>query len=227
MPLILILCRANICRSPLAEVLLATRLAATQSLASVRVESAGTLAQPERGMCALASAKAVSLGVATGYSSHRSRRMNPELLQAADLILTAESEQRGAAALMMPSARSRIFTLKEAAELASNMTVTRSATRVSIDTDDGLQTWVDSLHELREDANAQHSAGSKRPPITAWHRRLRLSRSTDVASQDIVDGHNLRERMHRATFADVEQAVERLVAGIAASTDLRGSDPRL
>ncbi|HEV8297786.1 MAG TPA: hypothetical protein VGQ20_10825 [Acidimicrobiales bacterium] len=82
---ILIVCTANICRSPMAEVLVADCLAARDVAATVG--SAGFLAggQP-------ASDAAIQVMAERGLdlSHHRSREVTPELVHEADLVLTME-----------------------------------------------------------------------------------------------------------------------------------------
>lgn len=105
---ILVVCTGNICRSPVAEVLLADRLA-RRGLAA-RVHSAGLLGP---GNPAADYSRAVATAAGLDLSGHRSRRLAPELLAGADLVLGMAAEHAREAVVMAPEAFGRIFTLGE------------------------------------------------------------------------------------------------------------------
>ena len=86
---VLILCHGNICRSPLAEVLLEAAVAADPELAGrVSVSSAGTSDEHEgEGMHATSAALLTQRGMRT---EHRARRLTPALAARQDLILVAD-----------------------------------------------------------------------------------------------------------------------------------------
>jgi len=86
---VLILCHGNICRSPLAEVLLEAAIAADPELAGqVSVSSAGTSDEHEgEGMHANSAALLTQRGLRT---KHRARKLTPALAERQDLILVAD-----------------------------------------------------------------------------------------------------------------------------------------
>ena len=86
---VLILCHGNICRSPLAEVLLEAAVAADPELAGrVSVSSAGTSDEHEgEGMHANSAALLTQRGLRT---KHRARKLTPALAERQDLILVAD-----------------------------------------------------------------------------------------------------------------------------------------
>jgi protein-tyrosine phosphatase len=88
---VLILCHGNICRSPLAEVLLEEAVAADPELAGhVRVSSAGTSNEHEgEGMHANSAALLAQRGLRT---RHQARRLTPALAARQDLILAADRQ---------------------------------------------------------------------------------------------------------------------------------------
>jgi protein-tyrosine phosphatase len=105
---VLLLCTGNICRSPMAEGLLARRL--DDAGVKAHVHSAGLLDDGRP-----ASAHGVEQLRAHGVdlTGHRSRRMGAALVAEADLVLGMASEHVREAVVLTPSAWPRTFTLKE------------------------------------------------------------------------------------------------------------------
>lgn len=105
---IVVLCTANRCRSPMAEALLARRLA--EAGVKAEVTSAGQL---EGGIAA--SGGSVRAMAARGISlvEHRSRTVTPEMLHEADLVLCMARSHLREAAVAAPHAFGRTFTLRE------------------------------------------------------------------------------------------------------------------
>jgi len=101
---ILTVCVGNICRSPMAEVLLAERLRARG--AGAVVESAGIAALVGRPADSIAQALVAERGL--DLSRHRARQLTPELIRAFELVLVMEAEQQRAVESILPSARGRV-----------------------------------------------------------------------------------------------------------------------
>jgi protein-tyrosine phosphatase len=101
---ILMVCTGNICRSPMAEVLLARRLRDRGIPATVESAGIGALvgypADPLA--CELMTARGLDLG------SHRARQLTPEIIRAFDLILVMEERQQRAVESTDHSARGRV-----------------------------------------------------------------------------------------------------------------------
>ncbi len=112
---ILAVCTANICRSPMVEILLRQRLDPDLfEVASAGVQ--GWDAAPVDSMVVL---ELERLGArAEGFSS---RALTDDLVENADLILTATREHRSELLGRHPGALRRTFTLREFAELVENM----------------------------------------------------------------------------------------------------------
>lgn len=110
---VLVICHANHCRSPLVEHVLAQE--AELRLLNWSVSSAGTHANPGRRMHPSAAAVLARRGLDT--RDWGARLLEPRLLKAADLVLTAGDEQRAIVARLSPRSLSRTFTLLQFAHL--------------------------------------------------------------------------------------------------------------
>jgi protein-tyrosine phosphatase len=107
---VLVVCTANICRSPVAEAHLRSQLGPD---ADVVVGSAGLRARAgEPVWPAMAEAAGIPLA---GFTA---RQVGPDLLRRADLVLTMTRAQRAAAVDLAPATVRRTFTLREFADLA-------------------------------------------------------------------------------------------------------------
>ena len=112
MPSILIICSANICRSPVAEALLRRRLS-DAGHSQVDVSSAGTLGLDG----APAAEHSVSLLAERGLdiADHRSRGLDLAMLEAADLVLAMENGHVGLIQGARPALADRVHRLAEMA----------------------------------------------------------------------------------------------------------------
>lgn len=107
---ILMICTANVCRSPAAAALLAARLP------GVEVASRGVEARGGQGACPVAARALRERGI--DLSGHTSQRLAERDVRAATLVLTATRWHRASVVELRPSARVRTYTLAEAARLA-------------------------------------------------------------------------------------------------------------
>jgi protein-tyrosine-phosphatase len=112
MPNILVVCTANICRSPVGEVVLRDRLN-KQGLTDWKVASAGTWAEPDRNAAAFSR----QLMAAQGFDleGHRSRMVSEENLAAADLVLVMETGHAEALRAEFPQYANKVYLLSEMA----------------------------------------------------------------------------------------------------------------
>lgn len=111
MPAILIVCTANICRSPIAMGLLRNMLAEKHIEGDWLVESAGTWGL--EGDQAAAGSQAVMNNMGIDIGDHRARRVDYDILQPFDLILTMENGQKEALRMEFPEFSDRIYVLSE------------------------------------------------------------------------------------------------------------------
>ena len=112
---ILAVCTANICRSPMVEILLRQRLDA----ARFEVCSAGVQGWREAPVDSMVVLELERLGAtADGFAS---RALEAEMVDGADLILTATREHRSEVLSRHPDVLRKTFTLREFAELVEDM----------------------------------------------------------------------------------------------------------
>jgi protein-tyrosine phosphatase len=136
---VLVVCTANVCRSPMAEALLRRSLA--EAGQDVTVRSAGMLAGGEPPRPEVVSAMA---GYGLDVSGHRSRRMTPEDLERADLTLAMARENLRHAVVTAPLAWPQSFTLRE---------LVRRGTKIGPRAPgESLAGWLARAHEGRERA---------------------------------------------------------------------------
>lgn len=107
---VLCVCEGNICRSPVAAVLLREALGA-----GVEVGSAGTGAVV--GAPVAPPMRALLLGRGLDPDGFAARQLEAEHLRRADLVLTMTTPQRGAAVSLVPGVVRRTFTVRELARL--------------------------------------------------------------------------------------------------------------
>ncbi|MBK9049456.1 MAG: low molecular weight protein arginine phosphatase [Chloroflexi bacterium] len=110
MPLILIICTANICRSPVGEALLREKLTALGHQDWV-VASAGTWAQDGRRAAEFSQQLMGQRGL--DIRSHRSRTITEEMLAEADLVLCMEAGHAEALRAEFPSQAPKVYMMTE------------------------------------------------------------------------------------------------------------------
>jgi protein-tyrosine phosphatase len=106
---ILVVCHANVCRSRAAEAFLSTSL----DHLGFGVESAGVQAADRGVTCPETTAYLRSQLLE--MPDHEPRQLTPDLIAAADLVLTTENDTTAAVVELLPGARRRVFRLMWAA----------------------------------------------------------------------------------------------------------------
>lgn len=121
---IVVVCTANMIRSPFIAELVSSRLHAS-SRGDLRVVSAGTAARPG----AEAAPETVELGRTYGLdlTSHRTRRLDDGVLSTGDTVLCAERAHRRRVLDVRPDLISSVFTVREFARLVSGDDVRAAA----------------------------------------------------------------------------------------------------
>jgi protein-tyrosine phosphatase len=115
---VLIVCTGNMCRSPMAEIMWKARLAEQwgSDAAAITVTSAGVRAPSGTPMHPDAQRVLAESGL--DGSAFRSRRLTLDMIDQADLVLTAARSHRNLIGEQRPAAYSRVYTLMEFADLA-------------------------------------------------------------------------------------------------------------
>jgi protein-tyrosine phosphatase len=131
---VLVVCTGNVCRSPYIE----RRLRHDLAGAGIEVSSAGTRAlvghdmDPSTRNCLRHSGGA-------DIGAFAARELTASLVRDADLVLTAAREHRAVAVRLHPAAVARTFTLRDLADLLSNVSADDLVAAAELD---GPDTWV-------------------------------------------------------------------------------------
>lgn len=200
---LLVVCTANICRSPLAQRVFEEAFAGS-ALAGTGVASAGVRAEDGRPMCP------VSAGALDGReggpefgAAHRSHLLSEDEVRSADLVLVMERDHRSAVVRLAPGSQAKVFTLREVEGLLGVLAERGSAPAA------GLAGLARDLHSVRGFAPLPPE-----PPKRRWFQR-------PVEPEDpftIVDGHGLPDDLHASAVATVAATAERVAAAMVART---------
>ncbi|SMG21962.1 arsenate reductase/protein-tyrosine-phosphatase family protein [Paraburkholderia susongensis] len=108
---VLIVCHANVCRSPAAEMLFKARQPAAPRAGAVPIafHSAGLRAVNGDGMDPVMRRLLTERGITSGI--HYARRLDRALVRAADLVLVTERAQVGVVEALDPASRGKVYPL--------------------------------------------------------------------------------------------------------------------
>ncbi|MFT3888344.1 MAG: hypothetical protein QM713_09325 [Arachnia sp.] len=183
---ILTVCTGNICRSPLAELLLRERLAGLPG----RVHSAGTYDLGSAPMSSDAQRLAVGLGVpSAAAAAHRSSPLMESTLSSPDLVLVMTREHRRHVLELAPARMRSVFTVREFERLAAPLS------------DDEVVSWAD---DAGSDPSARVRAAAS---LVASNRGMvPASRPED---EDVIDPY-------RRSWDTYQLSASQLLPGIEA-----------
>lgn len=198
---IVVVCTGNVCRSAMTQVMLrhGLRERLKDGAAGLDVSSAGTLGligEPIHPLARdelLAGPWPAAEEREADLRAFRARRLEPELLADADLVLTAGREHRAAAVAMAPHLVRRAFTVIELARLA------RQAAREVLAEED----WLEPPPQRRATA------------VVARAARLRASvRPLHAEDDDIPDPMGQPPAVFREVADRLQAAVDEILDGL-------------
>jgi protein-tyrosine phosphatase len=200
---LLVVCTANVCRSPLAQRVFEDAFAGSP-LAGTGVASAGVRAEEGRPMCAV-SARGLDdrEGGPEFVAAHRSHLLTEQDVRSADLVIVMERDHRSAVVRLAPGTQAKVFTLREAESLLGVLAERGSEPAA------GLAGLARALHSVRGFAPLPPE-----PPKRRWFQRA-------VEPEDpftIVDGHGLPDDLHASAVATVASTAERVAEAMIART---------
>jgi len=205
--ILIAVCSANVCRSPLAIATLEQAFAGSTLPRRITMQSRGVDVVPGAAVCdqALQLARAYGLGTRL-IDGHRATALDVDALAAADLILTADRRVRSQVVKLDPRAATRTFTFRESAALAR---------LVASAPDDGrphdLAGFAAALHDNR---GLIDLPGMERSAKLPW-RRMTLH------AHDVPDAHTDRQVSHRAVYRALAPAMLELAQYFTAYTSVR------
>lgn len=190
---ILVVCAANVCRSPLAELALRRGLGAGSPLS---VSSAGVRVNQDDPICTVVASLHDDEEWQAQAQAHRARPVTVDLIEQASIVLTASRDIRGELVRLAPRSRDWMFTIKEAAHLGEGF---------SSSAPDRVAEYVAHLDRARSRAVPLASPGG----VSNRLRHLFGGRAT-VDPSSIADRHG--SRGHLETIHEVEESIATIVA---------------
>ena len=193
---ILLVCTANVCRSPMAEFTLRRAFAGVPGFHDIAVASAGVA--PATGSAVCSDVRAFHPGAEWEELSaqHRPRALDADAIAGAWLVLVASRGIRASVVAAAPAHRRHVFTLREAVWLGTGFVGDRAVTGPAAVA--AFWRHIDGSRGLR-----RLPAPERRAP---WQRRAH-------DPLDIADGHNARSASaHRETVRMVDRTARELAA---------------
>lgn len=209
---ILIICSANICRSPLAA-FCAQRLLGNE----IVVRSAGVDARQGSPMCKEAAKLIWHLPGAEEFTEgHSSQGVTPDLLQEAGLVLCATSEQKDEVGRLDHTVRSRAFTLLEAAQIVEVLGENLASRRLPATPEGRSPVAADPVLDYAAMLHESRWRVASLPDLEAvgWLRR-RQPREDQTFS--LGDWHQGLARSHVRVLMQTRRSAEAVVAPFATS----------
>ncbi|GAA5038073.1 low molecular weight phosphatase family protein [Microbacterium fluvii] len=192
---IITVCTGNICRSPLAELVLRARLREL----GAEVTSAGTRGLDSVGMTPEAQDLALARGVSNDEAqAHRSRYLTEQHLHSPDLIIALTREHRRAIAELAPARLRSTFTAREFARLAADVS------------DDEIAAAADAAGTDPKDRVRAAAA------LLAGRRGLVLP-PADAADDDVIDPYGRSWNTYRLSASQLDPAIDEIVRVVRAA----------
>ncbi|KAB1648294.1 low molecular weight phosphatase family protein [Pseudoclavibacter endophyticus] len=197
---LLTVCTGNVCRSPFAAAILATRLANL----NIEVGSVGTHALVGQAL----TPETMQLGIAHeidhhDLASHRAHQLTESILEDADLVLAMSREHRRRVVELLPRRLHSTFTIREFSRLADDLGTDQLRDAMAGETEPRARLRI-ALDRLI----AQRAVS--RPP-------------TDGSTDDVVDPYGRSRRAYEAMNAQLLPAlanVERVLRAVSAASSV-------
>ncbi len=213
---ILVVCTANICRSPMAEGLLVHAAAQRRIVEPVSVHSAGVAAATGRPVSEGSVAALARMGI--DISGHLASALDEAAVEAADLILTMESAHVVEIVAKHPSVRSRTFTLREVVDLGGAATLPEPEPLPLFDRDGADRRGVDP------------APGSASELLRSWAERVDAHRSTrdhlgrrDLDIEDPIGQSRAKYRQCAAVLEGLCESLAEMLWGPVTTSDRQRS----
>jgi protein-tyrosine phosphatase len=186
---ILTVCTGNICRSPLAETVLRTRLAEY----APRIHSAGTMGLDSAPMTADAQRLAQELGVSHDVAAaHRSRYLTEAELRTPDLILAMSRDHRRRIVELAPRRLRSAFTVREFSRLAAD-------------------TLDEEIMAAAVEAGSDASARVRAAVAAVAAQRGMSAPPSDPLEDDVVDPYRRSWETYRLSASQLAPALDQVV----------------
>jgi protein-tyrosine phosphatase len=195
---VLVVCTANVCRSPYVERLLRDRLSALDGGARVHVSSAGLRALTTASFDPVMAERLGGLGIAT--DGPVGRPLDAAALRSADLVLTMTRAHRSAIVGQAPAVLRRTFTLRELARIARAVRSRGGAPAPG---------------PTGEDAPTDDVVARLRALVVAAPALRGPTAPPDPRQDDVDDPYRGPQEGYRRAVAEIDDAVLAIVAALA------------
>ena len=201
---ILVVCAAHVCRSPIADAMLTRALADAGHAAGIRVRSGGVAVPGPRAACsAIRTYARPGAEITLQLRDHVARRLQRSDIERADLVLAADRAVRNVLVRGVPRGQARIFTLRQAAQLAAFVASEHRPAPEALPEhgDHAMRRFVADLDMARGLASPRTSDRSR-----GWGR-------AEVHPHDIPDAHTTGAT-HAAVARLLVEAVDHLASAL-------------
>lgn len=205
---LLVVCTANIARSPLAEALLQAHVRVRGLEDEVRIASAGTRAR--HGYAAAQPSVAIAAGWGVDLRRHRSQPVTDELLESSDLIVTMTEVHRDALGGRGARVSERCFTLYELRRLLHGVDVTaasQGSAALSPELPAALSPELSAALPPDGDRARPSLATSDRVAAVVREAHQRRPLSARSGREDIPDPYGRDEEVYEAVATELVEAV--------------------
>lgn len=210
---LIVVCSRNVCRSPLAGAIMAQALADSGHGADVVVDTAGVTVLEGQSVCPeIVRRFRPGPDLERRLGAHSARQLTVADVEQADLVLAADRAVRAAVVRLSPRLQSRVFTMRQMAEL----TIVDAGAHFS--PSPRSDTYGGPSEVLLQLATRLDLTRGATPTTRGTHRPRLWSRRVVVHPHDILDAH-MTAGTHATTAtllrASVDQVTRSLVEALS------------